>query len=70
MSDRTRYNSAQNFVQISILFKFSLRQLHQGLEGVDTLLVHVLNLLLVDHVDHVDHDNFKLICYQHKTNEK
>ena len=44
----------QNFVQISILFKFSFRQLHQDLDGVDELLVHILDLVLVDRVDRFD----------------
>ena len=33
----------------------SIQQHHQDLEGVDTLLVHVLNLVQVDRANHVGH---------------
>ena len=38
--------------------KFLFRQPHQDLEGVDTDLAHVLDLVLVGHVDNVNHNKF------------
>ena len=53
-----KFCSNSNSVWISDLFKVSFRQLQQDLEGVDELLVHFLDLVLVGHVDHVDHNKF------------
>ena len=46
----------QNAAQISIC-SVVFRQPYQDLEGVDVLLVHLHDLVLVGHVDHATHVN-------------